>query len=62
MNIPCLQRGEVWLSSAEFARMYGRCQRSVRMWCSNGTLAEFGIQTYKSNCNRSGEWWIKLPA
>lgn len=49
-----------WVTPREFARIYERSLRTVQWWCYSGTLADFGIQTYKDH-RRHGGWLIRMP-
>lgn len=44
-----------WLTPAEIAAEYGRTERTVRRWCSDGTLTEFGFKVLRTN----NSWWIR---
>jgi hypothetical protein len=47
-----------WVNVRTFAKLWNRTPACVRLWCVNGTLAEFGIQCYR---DPRGYWWIKKP-
>lgn len=48
-------RGQ-WMSTSDIASQYGRTERTVRKWCSDGTLREFNFLVYR---DRLGKWWIR---
>jgi hypothetical protein len=44
-----------WLTPAEIAAEYGRCERTVQRWCVDGTLRDFGFLVVRSG----NSWWIR---
>lgn len=66
MELGWMQHPDLWLTTAEYARFYGRSQRTIKHWCLDGTLAAFHIQTMflelpgKSTCPEPGRWYIQL--
>lgn len=44
-----------WLNVKEFAVLYRRSERTIRLWCNDGTLVEFGFSVYQDPGLR---WWI----
>lgn len=50
-----------WLTPAEIAIEYGRCERQVRRWCCDGTLTAFGFLTYRTSNPTGNAWWIRVP-
>lgn len=57
---PCLWRAH-WLTVNEFAQVVGRRPYTVHAWLRNGTLAAFGIPTYRfcSGMPHSGRTFIQ---
>lgn len=49
--------GQRWVTVDEYAPVVGRSLRTVRWWCLEGVLADFGIQTYQ---DLRGRWWVRL--
>lgn len=48
-----------WLTPAELASVLSRPKRTVRRWCLDGTLVEFGFSLRQ---DRSRKWWIRMNA
>ena len=44
-----------WHSIGELARFYGRTERRIRQWCSEGRFAAMGIPVFR---DARGRWWI----
>ena len=52
-----------WLSAREFATVVNRHEQTIYSWIADGTLAEFGIPTYKFQGKRphTARLWILNP-
>lgn len=46
-----------WLSVREFAIIYRRSERTIRLWCTDGTIIDFGFSIYQDS---KRQWWISL--
>lgn len=59
LNLPpwTFDSPELWVDCEEFARIYRRSPRTVRVWCITGYVLNFGIASYQ---DITGKWWIRL--
>jgi hypothetical protein len=48
-----------WRSVSFAAKFYGRTERRIRQWCTDGTLASIHIPTYQDSSKR---WWILIES
>ena len=46
-----------WRSTAFAARFYGRTQRRIRQWCTQGRFAALNVPVYQ---DKSGRWWVYI--
>jgi len=47
------------LTVEEAARYFGRTQRTIQLWCLNGTLIAFNYKVIRDSSSR---WLIVIPA
>lgn len=48
-----------YLTVKEFAHIYRRSERTIRLWCLDGTLIDFGFSLYQ---DLGGKWWISAAS
>lgn len=48
-----------WRSTAFAAKYFGRTERRIRYWCTQGRFASLGIPVYQDTRKR---WWVALEA
>jgi hypothetical protein len=46
-----------WRSTSFAAKLYGRTERQIRKWCSQGLFAKRGVAVFQDS---RGRWWIAL--
>lgn len=49
----------VWLSVTDAADFYGKCPRTIRLWCYDGTLVSAKCRVRR---DLKGQWIIGVPA
>lgn len=47
-----------WMTKADAAVHFGRSDRTIQKWLTNGTCAEFGLRVFK---DLTGHWYIGIP-
>lgn len=56
-----------WVGVAYIANHWGRRVTTIRRWCRDGTLVNFGLQLYYQDLRVGpdsrwfGKWWIRIP-
>lgn len=56
--LPACDPNERWLRPSQFKLIVARSITTVKNWCSDGTLIEFGYSVYQ---DPMGQWFIKTP-